>query len=237
MDLVLNVADHYVFTPYVYPSSWPEDSPLRQIISLLVVTNLGVVVLYLGLGWLSYQFIFDRHLMKHTLFLKNQVWKEIELSMTALPMMSIPTVAIFFLEIRGHSQLYDNIDESLMGWAFVIFSMISFLLFTDGCIYWIHRSFHHKLIYKHFHKLHHVFKVVYLALYIFVNMWTVSIHDGNYCVPGPLQGLVNGAAHHTDHHRFFTVNYGQYFTLWDRIGGSYHEPLIAQRKEPPRLHS
>lgn len=26
--------------------------------------------------------------------------------------------------------------------------MISFLFFTDMCIYWIHRFLHHKLIYK-----------------------------------------------------------------------------------------
>lgn len=70
MDLVLNVADHYVLTPYVYPLSWPEDTALRQIISLLVVTNLGITVLYLGVGWLSYQLIFDHNLMKHPLFLK-----------------------------------------------------------------------------------------------------------------------------------------------------------------------
>uniref|UniRef100_A0AAY5JXY0 Fatty acid hydroxylase domain-containing protein n=1 Tax=Esox lucius TaxID=8010 RepID=A0AAY5JXY0_ESOLU len=259
MDLVLNVADRYFFTPYVYPSSWPEGRPLRQIISLLAVTNLGIVVLYLCLGWLSYQFIFDRNLMKHPLFLKNQVWREIKLSMTSLPIISIPTVAIFFLEVRGYSQLYDNIEESLTGWSFMLFSMISFVLFTDGS----------DLCYapfpQHFHKLHHVFKiptpfashafhpldgfmsslpyhiypflfpldkVLYLALYIFVNIWTLSIHDGNYCVPGPLQAVVNGAAHHTDHHLFFTVNYGQYFTLWDRISGSYRTPSVLEGKGP-----
>ena len=30
----------------------------------------------------------------------------------------------------------------------VFLSMVSFLLFTDMCIYWIHRFLHHKLIYK-----------------------------------------------------------------------------------------
>lgn len=70
MDLVLNVADYYVLTPYVYPASWPEDWALRQIISLLVVTNLGAAVLYLGLGAISYYFIFDHTLMKHPHFLE-----------------------------------------------------------------------------------------------------------------------------------------------------------------------
>lgn len=70
MDLVLSVADYYVFTPYVYPASWPEDGALRQILSLLVVTNLGAAVLYLGLGALSYYFVFDHSLMKHPHFLE-----------------------------------------------------------------------------------------------------------------------------------------------------------------------
>lgn len=70
MDLVLNVADYYVLTPYVYPASWPEDGALRQIISLLVLTNLGAAVLYLGLGAISYHFIFDHNLKKHPQFLE-----------------------------------------------------------------------------------------------------------------------------------------------------------------------
>jgi len=36
------------------------------------------------------------------------------------------------------------------GWSGIIFSMVSFLFFTDMCIYWIHRFLHHKLIYKVF---------------------------------------------------------------------------------------
>lgn len=36
----------------------------------------------------------------------------------------------------------------LSGWPGLFLSMISFLFFTDMCIYWIHRFLHHKLIYK-----------------------------------------------------------------------------------------
>lgn len=70
MDLVLNVADSYVLSPYVYPASWPEDGALRQILSLLVLTNLGAAVLYLGLGVTNYFLIFDHKLMKHPQFLE-----------------------------------------------------------------------------------------------------------------------------------------------------------------------
>ena len=35
---------------------------------------------------------------------------------------------------------------------------------------------------------------------------------------------MNSSAHHTVHHLEFNYNYGQYFTLWDRIGKSYKRP-------------
>ena len=51
-----------------------------------------------------------------------------------------------------------------------------------------------------------------------------EIHDGFYLVPKFLKPFINGAANHTIHHLYFDYNYGQYFTLWDRIGGSYLDP-------------
>ncbi|CAJ1057254.1 lathosterol oxidase-like isoform X3 [Xyrichtys novacula] len=265
MDHVLKIADSYVFTPYVYPSSWPEDGTLRQLISLWVVTNLGGQLIYLGFGLLSFYYVFDHRLMKHPLFIKNQVGKEIRLGANSIFWMSFPTVALFFWEIRGYSKLYDNISESSMGWQEMILSIAGFLFFTDMCIYWIHRTMHHKNIYKHLHKQHHNFKiptpfashafhpldgflqslpyhvypfifplhkVVYLLLFVFVNVWTISIHDGDYRIPGPLICLINGAAHHVDHHLYFNYNYGQYFTLWDRLGGSYRHPSALLGKGP-----
>ncbi len=73
-------------------------------------------------------------------------------------------------------------------------------------------------------------KVIYLALFVFVNIWTVSIHDGDYRVPLVLRPFVNGSAHHTDHHLFYNYNYGQFFTLWDRIGGSFRYPSAFEGK-------
>lgn len=75
-------------------------------------------------------------------------------------------------------------------------------------------------------------KVLYLGLFMFVNIWTVSIHDGDYRVPGLLEPFVNGAAHHTDHHLFYNYNYGQFFTLWDRIGRSYRYPSAFEGESP-----
>ena len=35
--------------------------------------------------------------------------------MTSLPWISIPTVALFFAEVRGYSKLYDNVTDYSMG--------------------------------------------------------------------------------------------------------------------------
>lgn len=45
--------------------------------------------------------------------------------------------------------------------------------------------------------------------------------DGEYVANSP---IINGAACHTMHHLYFNYNYGQFTTLWDRLGGSYREP-------------
>ena len=47
------------------------------------------------------------------------------------------------------------------------------------------------------------------------------IHDGEYVANSP---VINGAACHTMHHLYFNYNYGQFTTLWDRLGGSYRKP-------------
>jgi len=141
---------------------------------------------------------------------------------------------------------------------------VSFLFFTDMLIYFIHRGLHHRLVYKHFHKVHHrwivptpfashafqwvdgflqgspyhlyaflfpLHKFSYLFFFVFVNIWTVSIHDGNYSVPKLLQPFINGAAHHTDHHQYYDCNYGQFFTLWDRLMNSFRMPPIYGEKK------
>jgi len=169
-----------------------------------------------------------------------------------MPVMAILTALCFLLEIRD-SKLYDTLADAPFGW-YNLLQYPFFLFFTDALVYVIHRGLHSKLLYKRLHKPHHkwimptpyaayafhpvdgfaqsipyhVFpflfplqKFAYVLLFIFVNVWTVVIHDGEYVQNSP---IINGAACHTMHHLYFNYNYGQYTTLWDRIGGSYRQP-------------
>src|SRR5579859_1032726 len=111
------------------------------------------VILYFVFASLSYYFIFDRTYLSHPKFLKNQIRKEITLTMYSLPQMAVFTAPWFTAEVRGYSKLYLNVDE--YGWWYFVFQFPLFLVFTDCLIYWIHRGLHHPLIYKTLHKPHH----------------------------------------------------------------------------------
>jgi len=264
MDLILDVCDRFILTPYVYTANFEPTDWRRQALSLYVITVIGGYVMYFGFATFSYFFIFDQSLMQHPKFLKNQVRLEIQFTMLIMPFMAMPTAAVFLPEVRGYSKLYDGAD-GMYGWLLILFSICTFLMFTDCLIYWIHRALHHKLLYKRLHKPHHRWliptpfashafhpidgflqslpyhlypflfplnKLLYLTLFVFVNMWTVSIHDGDYRVPDLLKPFINGSAHHTDHHFFYNYNYGQFFTLWDRIGSSFKNPSAFEGEGP-----
>lgn len=220
-------------------------------------------MLYFLFATISYLFVFDKTTFQHPKYLKNQLRLEIQQTMHSIPIMAIFTVPVFVAEVRGNTYIYDTTaspsftSHSLgrffgSSWNYIQFPL--FLMFTDFCIYWIHRALHHPILYKRLHKPHHKWimptpyashafhpldgyaqsvpyhlfpflfplqKFAYLALFIFVQLWSVMIHDGEYVANSP---IINGAACHTLHHLYFNYNYGQFTTLWDRLGGSYRRP-------------
>ncbi|KIY71924.1 C5-sterol desaturase [Cylindrobasidium torrendii FP15055 ss-10] len=236
-------------------SAWPRDYIPRQLVSVFILSLIGVVLLYFSTAWASYHWFFDHDVMNHPKFLKNQVRKEIMCSLKAFPGMIALTLPWFMGHIHGYSKLYDGLDT--YGYAWLICSVPAFLLFTDFLIYWVHRLEHHPALYKHCHKLHHkwvvptpfsshafhpmdgylqsvpyhlfvvifpMHRMLFLCLFGFVNFWAILIHDSDMLVGHPLESVINGPAHHTLHHMYFTVNYGQYFTWADRVWNSYKQP-------------
>ncbi|KAJ7352369.1 fatty acid hydroxylase [Mycena albidolilacea] len=67
-------------------------------------------------------------------------------------------------------------------------------------------------------------RLLYLGIFGIVNFWAIFIHDSDMITGHPLEKFINGPAHHTLHHIYFTVNYGQYFTWADRANNSYRQP-------------
>lgn len=181
--------------------------------------------------------------------LKKQVINEISYAIWSIPIMAVLLSPFPLLLINGYGMVYERVED--YGWAYLFFSMFFFLFFTDGCIYFIHRALHHPMLYKRIHKPHHRYKYttpfsshsfhpldgfgqgipyyifallfpiqkqVFSFMFVIVNLWTVSIHDQVDFFGG---GILNSTGHHTIHHELFIYNYGQYFTLWDRLFGTY----------------
>lgn len=182
--------------------------------------------------------------------LHQQVRHEMWISLCSIPFMASLMMPAALFAHRGYSKIYYTIDESTGGWTYVAISSVLFFCFTDFMVYCLHRGLHHPVIYKHVHKLHHTYKyttpfsshafnpcdgfgqgvsyyiftfllplhnIQFILLFVFVNFWTISIHDqvdfGNV--------FLNSTGHHTIHHEQFNYDYGQYTTVWDRLGGTY----------------
>lgn len=184
---------------------------------------------------------------------KDQVKNEIVLSTWSIAVMTFMIAPFELMVEAGWTKLYWDVDK--YGKAYFFLTPLLFLVFSDTCIYWIHRGLHHRLVYAPVHKLHHKYKDTtpfsayafhpldgwlqgcpyHLFIFLFpmhhmtyfislaiVGLWTINIHD-RVTMQLP---HVNGAAHHTIHHTMFNYNYGQYFTFWDKIGGSYRNPML-----------
>ncbi|KAI2630945.1 C-5 sterol desaturase [Hypoxylon sp. NC1633] len=248
---------------YAYMSAWYRDNVYRQAITLFMITWVFGFVLYFVFATLSYVFVFDKKTMQHPKYLKNQMHQEIRQANRSMPIMAALTTPFWLMEIRGWTKLYDTAADGPGLW-YEILQFPFFIVFTDALIYLIHRGLHHPLVYKHLHKPHHKWimptpyashafhpvdgwaqslpyhffpmlfplnKFTSVALFIFVNFWTIMIHDGEYVADSR---VINGAACHTMHHLYFNYNYGQYTTLWDRLGSSYRKPdpdLFSKEKK------
>ena len=134
-------------------SAWARDNVARQIISIMIITQIGATGLYWVFSALSYYFIFDRRLEYHPRFLKNQIRQEMISSMSAVPFINILTMPFFLAEVRGKSLLYTNVED--FGWSWMVVSTVLFMIWNDFLIYWIHRLEHHPSVYKYIHKPHH----------------------------------------------------------------------------------
>jgi lathosterol oxidase len=110
-------------------SAWPRDYVPRQLLSLSVLTLVGVILLYFFIAGLSYTFIFNHEMMKHPRFLKNQIKMEIHSSLRAFPGMTLLTLPWFQAEVMGYSKLYDDVEQ--YGWWYLVASVpLCVLLFV-----------------------------------------------------------------------------------------------------------
>jgi lathosterol oxidase len=158
-----------------------------------------------------------------------------------------------YLIFHGHGRVYYHVSER--GWPYYFGSAIVFLAITETLVYWAHRFLHHPVLYKKLHLLHHEYRrptpwvsmafhpldsfaqalphylcamfmpvhiSIYAAFLVYVMLWTFFIHDRVSWVRHP---LINYTAHHSLHHLYNKYNFGQFLTVWDRLAGTYRDPV------------
>jgi lathosterol oxidase len=196
---------------------------------------------------------------------KGQNWKDISLSVKSMILESLMVSFFYLGIERGYSKMYYDINYEGRGWPFILGTTLLFLVLADAAIYWIHWGLHQGILYRYIHKPHHGSKIItpwtshafhpvdgfcqglpyYLFVYLLpmhhiqhtvlllcVNIWTISIHDRVVVCE---KFGINGAGYHDVHHQGFVYNYGQYFTFWDRLMGTYksQEMWFSQKGKRP----
>lgn len=179
---------------------------------------------------------------------KEKMWAVLSLLGNA-----VITAPIHHFIVQGKSQVYFHFGDHSAGWF--VLSVVLMVVITETLVFWAHYALHHPFLYKHIHLYHHQFRQttpwasvafhpldsfaqaaphhlcaflfpvhigVYAASVTFVTLWSVFIHER---VTYVRWNWINHTMHHTAHHKFNKWNYGQWFTVWDRIMGTWKNPI------------
>ena len=180
----------------------------------------------------------------------KQALHEIWIGSSSLPFMGLVMLPCPLFAYRGYSKMYTKVDDYGWGYllvSIVLFLVVTDCVIY-WAHRGLHHPLIYKPIHKLHHTykfttpfsshafhpldgftqgvpyymcayLFPIHNLLFVALFVCVNFWTISIHDQVDFGPG--EGILNTTGHHTIHHELFNYNYGQYTTIWDRIGGTY----------------
>jgi Delta7-sterol 5-desaturase len=83
----------------------------------------------------------------------KQIKQELINSFFTLIVSSLFVLVIYFLQSKGYTKIYTDINDYPKFFAYGGFFIL--LIIDDAWFYWIHRLLHHPKIYKQIHKVHH----------------------------------------------------------------------------------
>jgi len=210
--------------------------------------------LFAGVSYWHKHVLHKRIYFPHWSPKREDVMKEIKHSCSSLVWLAFLQSPFTLLEELGYSKKYTNLAEYGYGYAifsviwFIVFADICIywihrIEHTNSFLYkHIHKPHHSHIYVTPFasHAFNPIdgwaqswpyvfFAFIFpfhnwlnLIVLVIVNFWTINIHDQISLVQA--KGLINGAGHHDMHHRKFLFNYGEYFTIMDRLFGTYADP-------------
>lgn len=80
--------------------------------------------------------------------------REVRLSMGTAVVFSLVGTVTYYATAHELTGIYT--DLSTYGWAYVVLTVPIYIVLQDAWFYWTHRAMHHPLLYKHFHRAHHL---------------------------------------------------------------------------------
>ncbi|KAH6619470.1 hypothetical protein B0J18DRAFT_434183 [Chaetomium sp. MPI-SDFR-AT-0129] len=225
------------------PRLWQRDGIWRQSLSIFFLTWISSTFFYFLFGTVCYYLNFDQTQKKQSKYRPNQIRAEITASLTALLIINVLTVPIFLAQVRGWAKIYPFGTGST--W-YEVAQYPLFALFSDTCMYWLHRAFHHPVLFKLSHYQHHMYVIpTPFAAYAFepIEGWIMSLPVYAYSFLFPMSDVGhlvvffisniwtfllhdNSDQFHTVHHKSIQFNFGQFSDLWDRVGGTYADPRL-----------
>lgn len=150
----------------------------------------------------------------------------------------------------GFSTLY--VDSQRYGWWYLPVSLVACVAMMDAGLYYSHRALHHRALFRHVHRIHHLFvaptvfttlamhplEMATFMLFVFLPAFVLPMHAGVFVVAVAYTYLVGMIDHagirvrarfpfhtfgfHDDHHVYVHCNYGHHTDLWDRLHDTVH---------------
>lgn len=126
---------------------WPGIF-LFDLLRYLIPASIAFVLFWvIGRNWW-------KHLFIQKIFPEQkQLWKEFGYSMSTVLIFSFIGFELFTAEHAGITLIYHQIAD--FGIWYMVLSFLVMLIYHDFYFYWTHRLMHHKLLFRHVHKVHH----------------------------------------------------------------------------------
>ncbi len=130
------------------PPSWPQMY-LVILLRYLIVASIAYLIFYtLKKKEWAYKKI------QQKLPTRKDYLREITFSFITVFIFAGVGYILFFTSVRSHTMLYSKIND--YGWPYYCASIVFMLVLHDTYFYWTHRAMHHPLVFKWFHKTHHL---------------------------------------------------------------------------------
>ncbi len=115
-------------------------------------------LIFAGAAWLLGYVLFRRRWLHCKVIphfpRSSDVWREIRHSASTLVMFGVVGAATAWLARHGWTQFYWRIGKH--GWGWFVLSIVGAIVLHDTYFYWTHRLMHHRLLFRAFHRTHHL---------------------------------------------------------------------------------